>query len=647
MKSGSTGRLSRPMVILLAAIVLGAAGVLGAVQSAGRYPGRESAAATLGQPYSKLVQFAGRVRDEEGRPVEGARVWVFTYRDDWFPFRSREIAQTDEHGIFSSEPVAASNTGDRHWSCWVAAHKPGCAVGWIWVFDTQYLGDLPITLGRPSPIRGKVVDRDGAPVAGAVVRANKLDVSREPITQGRQHRLFMDYLHKLQGDDIPEWALTGTRPNGEFELADMPGELLRIELEVQAKGYAHEELDVRPAEQVGDLTIQLVPEGVIEGRVVLPGATRKPAAAIGVFAVGPRYGWTRADEQGQYRLRGLKAGSYALWAEEEQWSGKLAEPVTVTAGERVQAADLVVDANARVEGRVLDGETGRPIAGVSVHVRAEIPHGEVGPPGGPSVRTGEDGGYVAWGPPGEAMIACGSLKGYMYNYTREKTTVGNREVLRITIDRDSASGGKRLYLTSGEVVRGVDLFLRRAAAVDGVVVGTDGKVWQGARVEVVEGEMVGGGYYSTPATLAKPDGTYSLDRLMPDVPITLLVLGEEEKMGRGVPVTPILGEVKHVEIQILPLARVRGRALLPDGKPAAGAKVSPWYLSSNFDGRCDAAGRFEVLGAVVGLATAVTVKLPSLAKASDRFVAAPGQDVVDVGDLVMRPVGPPVVVNSP
>ncbi|MCK4300785.1 MAG: hypothetical protein KAX80_14685 [Planctomycetes bacterium] len=232
-------------------------------------------------------------------------------------------------------------------------------------------------------------------------------------------------------------------------------------------------------------------------------------------------------------------------------------------------------------------------------------------------------------------------KGYMYNYTQEKITVGGREFLRIIVDRDSASGSKRLYLTSGEVVRGVDLFLRRAAAVAGVVVGPDGKACGGVRVQVVEGEMVQGGYYSTPSTGTRPDGTFSLGRLMPDVPITLLVLEEERRMGRGEPVTPVLGEVKHVEIQMLPLARVRGRALLPDGKPAAGAKVSPWYLSSEFDGQCDAEGRFEVLGAVVGLSSAVTVKLPSLAKSSDRFVAAPGREVVDVGDLVMRPVGPP------
>jgi len=641
MRASTVRRLSRPGAIGLAAILLGAAAAFAAVQLAGQDAGRESAAATLGQPYSEVVEFAGRVRDEEGRPVEGAAVWVFTYRDEWLPFKSREIAQTDEHGSFSSEPVAASNTGDRGWSCWVAAHKPGCAVGWIWVFDTQYLGDLPITLGRPSPIRGKVVDRDGVPVVSAVVRAKKLDVSRERITQGQRHRLFVDYLHEALGDDIPEWALTRTGPNGEFELADMPGELLRIELEVQAKGYAHEELDVRPAEQVGDLTIQLAPEGVIEARVLRSGAPREPAAGISVHAAGPGYEWTRADEQGRYRLERLKAGSYTVWAEEEQWSGKLSEPVTVAAGERLQAAGLGVEPHGRVEGRVLEAETGEPIPGVSVSVRATLPPGEDGPRGGPSGRTGPDGRYVVWGPPGEVGICARRPKGYMYNYTQEKITVGGREFLRIIVDRDSASGSKRLYLTSGEVVCGVDLFLRRAAAVAGVVVGPDGKPWDRARVEVTVGEMVEGGYYSSPGGLTRPDGTFSLERLMPDVPISLSILGEERRMGRGVPVTPVLGEVKRVEIQMLPLVRFRGRAVLPDGRPAAGAKVSPWYLSPEFDGQCDAEGRFEVLGAVVGLSSGVTVELPSLAESSDRFVAAPGQEVVDVGDLVMRPVRPP------
>ena len=145
------------------------------------------------------------------------------------------------------------------------------------------------------PVAGRVSDALGGPVEGAWVAA--LDVAG--------------------GRDEPV-AGAVTDPDGRFRLWARPG---AHDLAVRATGYASVTVAVfAPAE---DVQVRLLPEAVLEGRIVpdpaLPEspaslvvwATRAGAAGPGPVATAP------VDDGGRFRLGGLGLGTYELRARGE------------------------------------------------------------------------------------------------------------------------------------------------------------------------------------------------------------------------------------------------------------------------------------------------------------------------------------------
>ncbi|MEM6916780.1 MAG: carboxypeptidase regulatory-like domain-containing protein, partial [Verrucomicrobiota bacterium] len=107
--------------------------------------------------FENASEFSGRVVDEEGNPVEGAIV------QSWPQSFPVVRASTDEEGNFAFTPFDTTNELS------VIAHKGNSFSGEAAITPESFI-DLVLLKNGFASVSGKVIDEDGKPVRGAMVR---------------------------------------------------------------------------------------------------------------------------------------------------------------------------------------------------------------------------------------------------------------------------------------------------------------------------------------------------------------------------------------------------------------------------------------------------------------------------------------------
>src|SRR5262245_23437916 len=129
-----------------------------------------------------LVNVTGHVRDAAGKPVAGAEVLLSRwYWDDHLPREALASGRSDARGEFAlsyskSDPrfLVDVERPDMWRHVIVSAFAPGSGPGW------QALDQLPagervvLTLVPDAPLRGRLLDLEGQPVAGVKVRVSSV-----------------------------------------------------------------------------------------------------------------------------------------------------------------------------------------------------------------------------------------------------------------------------------------------------------------------------------------------------------------------------------------------------------------------------------------------------------------------------------------
>ncbi len=517
---------------------------------------------------------------------------------------------------------------------------------------------------RPAVLRGRVLDADGVPQPDVPMRLFSLRIPRGTGDKDDDE----DTLYVGERPQ-PPWTHTRSDADGRFEFTGLPmGAVTSVSVEPSDVGSypwpdqwpPHPE-EVTLSAQTPELTIRLVREAVIAGQLLLPDG-KTPAAHIRLKLSGRGLTDTydthvdsgSSDENGRYRFARLPAGRYAISIYRDEYEPVVAEGIEVRPGQQRDLPAVVLQPrpDAWVEGRVLDADTGAPIVGAGVRV------------GGPPVSTllyltGPDGRFRARTAPVETRIYV-DFPGSTHDYLRGADTVTwvrkeGRLLAQITEDKGKPSS-RELHPKPGEVITGVDLYLRRGAEVVGTVMGPDGNRWcaqsrydpyppSRERVAAtLDPAWVVDFRRALPGAHVDESGAFWMPGLYPGVPIILTVFDTDLEVGGAVQVTPEADEPTEVVIYLDPAARVRGRVLMPDGKPAAGARVGVFGVAA-IGVYSDAAGRFDLAGGVSGLPCTVTANTVWRADRKDylsgmsRTVAvAAGQKVVDVGDIVLAPV---------
>ncbi len=277
----------------------------------------------------------GRVVGPDGKPVQGATLRT-AYID---PVDPTEVASGPDGRFVMRVPRSVRNDAmlnDYDEFPWVVASAPGFGPGWVrGAFKAATEDGLTVRLVEDGPpIEGRIVNLEGRPVAGAQVKVTSL--------------------YFAEGGDLTPW-LTRARDGGVRRLGD--------------------DLNHLP------LTIATTRTG-LDGRFQLSGIGRDRIAALAIS--GPTIATTEAHamsrDGAEVRVVSREMGettSQIIHARRFEHAAAPTKPV---------------------EGVIRDKDTGRPIAGLTLHAEVYRPR-YAGPTGGIEATTDPQGRYRLIGLP--------------------------------------------------------------------------------------------------------------------------------------------------------------------------------------------------------------------------------------------------------
>jgi RNA polymerase sigma factor (sigma-70 family) len=372
--------------------------------------------AELKVPEAKGPAVTGRVRSADGKPLAGAELLLVGKGD-----QAAELGTTGTDGKFNVRLPADWKGG------YLVARSGGVGIDFAQLGDTEPKGDIELKVVADVAVRGRVVDTEGKPVAGAAVRVERVGTSAanslDPILA--EWRKQTGYSASPAGEKTiwagaaALWGTTTDR-DGRFEFRGLGAERLAVlrlsgggvtdaEAYVATrKGLDPKEFNDAVVKNAGgkprwclygpDFTVVAEREKLIRGRVA-DVDTGKPRADVEVLLtrtdggdllqVIPR---ARTDKDGRYEMHGVrKAKSYMVEVAADAAAGYM--PAQATAGDTPGYDPLAIDLRVRkgvvVTGRIIDKGTGKPVAGWAL----------IGvPQGNPSVKDYPEFNSSAWFP---------------------------------------------------------------------------------------------------------------------------------------------------------------------------------------------------------------------------------------------------------
>ena len=393
----------------------------------------------------------GRVLDPDGRPVAGAELYVHHRSQsdmDQPDLRARRGAVTtsgaDGRFRFGLDKAASDwpGEGDAWRDAKIAAVAPGHGAAWVDAGTVAGEGQATLRMVRDDmPIRGRLRDVQGRPVAGAAIKALQINAPKEG--QDLDAMLASGEYGGSQSEasfPAPTWlgrqGTWTTDADGRFEIKGVGRDRI-IGLEItgpaleklvlyamarQAKASPRtrprpslppgmpRELFRPPPPQLFGSSFEAVagPTKPIMGVIRLKGKGR-PIPGIRVFgfepATGSQVGDT-SDADGRFRLVGLpKAGLYLLRAEPpagDPYLGAAAE-ITDTGGLAPIEANLELPPGVPIKGRLVDEATGEPVQAMHIMHKKLPGNKHQGQAGLARISAGR-GAFLITVPPGEGVL---------------------------------------------------------------------------------------------------------------------------------------------------------------------------------------------------------------------------------------------------
>ena len=335
----------------------------------------EAAEASLALPAG--VSLAGRVIDEDGRPVPAASVWLSTHGD---LFCGRHVASADSAGRFG---LRCLQPGSH-----VSADAPGYRAAAVARIEGEPGSEAALELVLPSAgatLVGTIVDPGGGLVSGARVMVGESVPARESASLQRRPPLL------VTSDERGTFRVDGLRP-----ASDVP-------VWVAARGSAPwmQRVALEESSETA-VTIALEEGGRLAGRVTdgngIPVAGAFVTYRRAAWVPAPSEPWAHpvpegsyatafSDESGHYSVEHVPSGALLLLAGanrvEARGEALVSPGRTTTWDPRLVAL--------AIGGRVVD-ERGAPLRGVRVTCEPERGAGQVR-----SALTDEEGRFVCEG----------------------------------------------------------------------------------------------------------------------------------------------------------------------------------------------------------------------------------------------------------
>jgi RNA polymerase sigma factor (sigma-70 family) len=334
-------------------------------------PGVEKASLTGKGPAEDLVKVRGKVLDPEGKPLAGAKLYLGHAGPKKITYTVRATSGDDGRFAFTLSKSEKDTTPADSPRYQVMAVALGHGCDWVTVAAPKE--ELTLRLVKDVPIRGRILDPDGRPVAGARLRVTSLSAPRgedlgrylEVVRQGAGAKFAKSWDGPVPGQ--PTVVQTGA--DGRFQLSGIGRERV-VRLLLEGHAIATTELNVmtRVASKVGGLhgasfNYLAVASRPLRG-MIRDKDTRKPLAGVTVGVWGNPWCKAISDKEGRYELIGLaKSPSYDLTVKPA--AGQLyfqrSAQFKDTPGLAAVTADIDMVQGLALRGKVTDRATGKPI----------------------------------------------------------------------------------------------------------------------------------------------------------------------------------------------------------------------------------------------------------------------------------------------
>ncbi|MDP6721920.1 MAG: M56 family metallopeptidase, partial [Pirellulaceae bacterium] len=586
----------------------------------------KSAANARAQPV-RTIQ--GRVLDPNGRPVAGATISVPQMLR--YPPRStgdvslKQKGRTDQEGCFDVRTAFAGFPSGIK-TIPVIAYAKGFGAAWQNLSPGEDAEDVTLRLTKDEPIRGRVVDTEGRPVADARIdvmgllqepsgsldgflEAWKNDWNIAPMRADLVHAQFSSFLG------------TKSDKNGEFEIRGVGLERIAL-VEMRHAQIASTRvwvvnrpgLDTKPYNDAAQLRLPaeirrpgMVPllvgpkfDHVVEaGRtiegVIYVGKDREPVAGA-VVATVLGYGMGASDvtdERGAYAIEGVghQSPHFVIVRPPEGDKALLQRTVSTSlpAGQRTVKIDVELVEGALITGRVTDPATGKGVpAGIRVvplpgNKYFDDPLYDVYKRNQQQSSAKADGTFRIVTIPGPSVVMA------QVHY-HEK--MGDHDVTPFRQASFSAEDEKHVPLT----VDGNDRYFTKADGSievlgiqnavryvnlkpDGEAAHVDLVLDRGKKVEIeihddngkpIKGVFAAGVTEHWPHTFRLTESRSTVYGLGEDRPRTLMLLHPDRKLAGSVTLKG--DETSPVVVKLAPAGSISGRAV-DDGAPLSNVKV--------------------------------------------------------------------------
>lgn len=537
-------------------------------------------------------EISGTVRDADGDPLPGARVFL-----EAGLVGPVQETRADANGAFQFSGLAP-----ELYSLFAIAPRQAFGGRSVNLAIDETVSNADLRLSTSGTLSGRVVNFDNVPVAGAqITRVLLMDQNVGiPLTK----------LASL-GFDVPV-----SDQNGKFSVSDLPrGQ--KAALKIAHSMYAQEGA---AGLVVGGNTPDIILyQGILLTGNVLTDGAREPVAnaLVEITRTQPvrETATTRSAPDGSFVIR-LKPGGYDCFASGEEFLGTSRQPVFISGENPVQQVDVFVAGTATVTGKVLDAASSSPIAGARVYLE----------------RMGARLGVSTTGPTGE----------YRFTASSGPTAVGFESATGYVLPPNEYS---EFNLAPGAAFEAPTFWVRPVPEYRITVVDSSEKPVSGAAIRLLRPAV--DGWIST-----DEDGAATLP--LETLPADGIVLGTAEHPAAQEAAVFALREADREDavVQLLPSTRIEGRVVDEKGKLVFGAHVSLLYAPDEagqaaplWDGFTANDGVYRWVGAparvpIVAAAVVPATEGPPI-EARSAVLVAERADGVHVPDVVLAgPIAP-------
>jgi RNA polymerase sigma factor (sigma-70 family) len=545
---------------------------------------------------SRGLAIAGRVVDAVGKPVPGARV------------RLDEDAASSLSGSDGRYRLEGVSPGHHTVTGEATNHSPARATV---ALDRADAEAVDLTLGLESTIDGRVLGRDGAPVARASVTALvvRADALSEVVTSA---------------------AVARTDDRGRFHLGGLGSGGARVEAEQAEAGRGVAGPFALEAGQTRTVDVRLGRGGMIRGTVYWDDRSPARNVVAGGHQPGRPGCSTTTDQEGRYEIGPFPSGDVTVTARPEidpLGGGSEVRRVSLAPAEDKDGVDLVVPRHDREISGVVLAPDGTPSPGATVGASAEY-------------------NGVSWRPYNKYADAEGGnytvLSDSDGNFTVEHLPKGTFTVWAIQAGLPEAdafqvpvgSRGVRVRFTPGATLGGRVV----SARGDPVTTYTVHAILSPSNDATAE-LRAARGYVQDTQFVQDASGAFEITGLHPAF-YDVLVTTPDGRGGRvtGIPLEP--GQRRRdLRVTVAEGVRLKGHVVDADGqRPIANVSVVAWLamLKEQVSGVSDATGAFVLDGVVPGTIDLSLRGAPGTKQVGTRSLRVPeGQREFDAGTLTL------------